>query len=51
MYSACNQYASDPPVIVDQDGQFYGRLTLNSYHVQIGIGAKYVSWLSETVCK
>ncbi len=33
-YSACNPYANDPPVIVDHDGQFYGRLTLNVYHPQ-----------------
>lgn len=28
-YGACNPYASDPPVIVDSDGNYYGRLTLN----------------------
>lgn len=50
MYSACNPYASDPPVIVDQDGRFYGRLTLNIYHAQIGNGAKYVDWLKGKVC-
>jgi hypothetical protein len=31
-YSACNPYASDPPVIVDSDGNFYGRLTVNEFH-------------------
>ena len=28
-YSACNDFASDPPVIVDQRGMYYGRLTVN----------------------
>lgn len=27
--SACGRYASDPPVVVDDSGTFYGRLTLN----------------------
>lgn len=31
-YSACNIVASDPPVIVDGQGRFYGRLTVNVYH-------------------
>jgi hypothetical protein len=31
-YSACSPYTSDPPVIVDHQGSFYGRLTLNEYH-------------------
>jgi hypothetical protein len=50
-YSVCNPNALDPPVIVDQDGKYYGRLTANHYHPQLGIGAKYVAWLTETVCK
>ena len=29
--SACNPYASDPPVIVDEAGNYYGRLTVNKY--------------------
>jgi hypothetical protein len=29
-YSPCNAYASDPPVIVDENGDYYGRLTVNS---------------------
>jgi|SRR6267142_629066 len=50
-YSACNPYASDPPVIVDQNGAYYGRLTLNEFHPQRGAGAKYYGWLTEMVCK
>ncbi|AZA77255.1 hypothetical protein EG347_06930 [Chryseobacterium sp. G0186] len=30
-YSPWNSYASYPPVIVDQDGNFFGFLTLNTY--------------------
>lgn len=51
MYGACNPYASDPPVIVDQNGVYYGRLTVNEYHPQRGTGAKYYGWRTETVCK
>lgn len=50
-YGACNPYATDPPVIVDQSGSYYGRLTLNRYHSQLGAGSKYLDWLSENVCK
>ena len=28
--SACNPYASDPPVIVDKEGNYYGRLSVNA---------------------
>jgi hypothetical protein len=48
---ACNPYANDPPVIVDLDGRYYGRLTLNQYHLQIGIGKNYSEWLMSSVCK
>ncbi|PKF73927.1 hypothetical protein CW752_11750 [Chryseobacterium sp. PMSZPI] len=30
-YSPWSDYASYPPVIIDQDGNFYGFLTLNTY--------------------
>ena len=48
--SACNQYANDPPVIVDQAGKFYGRLTLNRYRNDIGMGAQLAGWLA-AVCQ
>lgn len=48
--SACNPYATDPPVIVDSDGNYYGRLTLNLYHNQIGVGRNFVNWLETKVC-
>lgn len=47
--SACSEYATDPPVIVDQGGRFYGRLTLNHYNAQIGEGVRFVAWLA-AVC-
>ena len=27
-FSACSEYASDPPVIVDQNGRYYGRFSV-----------------------
>lgn len=29
--SACNEYSQTGPVLVDHDGRFYGRLTINEY--------------------
>jgi hypothetical protein len=49
-YSVCNPYASDPPVIVDHEGNYYGRLTVNEYHAEIGGGRQYVAWLKQKVC-
>jgi hypothetical protein len=49
-YSACSVYASDPPVIADEDGTYLGRLTLNRNHSQIGIGARFNNWLHDSVC-
>lgn len=49
-WSACNPYATDPPVIVDSAGHYYGRLTLNLYYTEIGTGRNYVGWLKEKVC-
>tara|TARA_R110002049_G_scaffold83103_2_gene211225 strand:+ start:3179 stop:3532 length:354 start_codon:yes stop_codon:yes gene_type:complete len=31
-YCPWNEYASDPPVIVDEKGNFYGYFTANEYH-------------------
>jgi hypothetical protein len=28
-YSACNLFATDPPIIVDDQGTYYGRLSIN----------------------
>jgi len=48
--SACDPYANDPPVIVDQDGRFYGRLTLNAYHPQASNNESVLGWLA-MVCR
>ena len=44
-YSACNRYASDPPVLVDEEGGAYGRLTLNRYHPQAIDDSEIMAWL------
>jgi hypothetical protein len=49
--SACNVVASDPPVIVDQNGRYYGRLTLNVVAPEIGIGPQFFGWLRRDVCR
>ena len=50
-HSACNEFAADPPVIVDGNGNFYGRLTVNEYHPQRSNDASLVQWLKREVCK
>ncbi len=49
-YGVCNLHASDPPVIVNQEGAYYGRLTLNRFHPQIGLGTRLIPWLRSAVC-
>ena len=49
-YSACNPVASDPPVIVDGAGRFYGRLTVNAYHRQRTANPTFQA-LAEIACK
>jgi hypothetical protein len=49
-YSACNPVAFDPPVIVDSAGRYYGRLTLNEVHAEIGQGRELIGWL-RSVCQ
>jgi len=44
--SACNRYANDPPVIVDGNGGFYGRLTMNSFHPQVTRNQSLLGWLA-----
>jgi len=45
-HSACNPYATDPPVIVDGNGNFYGRLTVNAYHPQVTSNAQWRAWIA-----
>jgi tetratricopeptide (TPR) repeat protein len=49
-YSACNPYSTDPPVIVDDAGTYYGRLTLNEFHPELGAGRQLIDWLKQVVC-
>jgi hypothetical protein len=50
-YSPCNPHASDPPVIVDENGAFYGRLTVNEFHSQATHNTDIQAWLERVVCK
>lgn len=49
--SPCNDTASDPPVIVDQNGGFYGYLTLNDTHSNAVTDQNILAWLKYNVCK
>lgn len=44
-FSACSRTASDPPVIVNQDGDYYGRLTINNSHPDQISSREILSWL------
>jgi len=52
-YSACNQFTSNSPVLVDRQGKFYGRLTLNEY-VQGSVcgvsGSEQICMSLKTMC-
>ncbi len=54
-YSPFNKFASDPPVLVDKDGHFYGYLTANEYHNKranfnlANIVCKYFEYIREDV--
>lgn len=53
-YSMCNRYATDPPVIVDDDGNFYGRLSVNPYvpgSVCSAGGAEKLCAIIKAVCE
>lgn len=49
-YSACNSYANNPPVIVDGKDDFYGYLTLNTYHPKATTNDTILAWLAE-ICE
>lgn len=50
-YSPCNDIASNPPVLVDEDGGFYGYLTLNDIKPKAITDADILAWLKYKVCK
>ncbi|MGF7192424.1 hypothetical protein JOE11_005502 [Robbsia andropogonis] len=49
--SPCNDIAADPPVVVDQNGGFYGYLTLNDTHPKAVTDQNILAWLKHKVCK
>ena len=49
-YSACNRYAQHPPIIVDQDGNAYGRFTLNRSHRYANTDPLLTRLIEETIC-
>lgn len=44
--SACSRYATDPPVIVDHKGGFYGYLTMNRSHPKRTRARETLAWLA-----
>jgi hypothetical protein len=44
--SASSAYANDPPVIVDGNGNFYGRLTINQYNAQRARNERLSAWIA-----
>lgn len=56
-YSPWNEYATEPPVVVDKEGNFYGYLTVNEYKSQRAdfdlalIMYKYYDLIRENVSK
>jgi hypothetical protein len=48
--SACNTYATDPPVVVTSDGKFIGYLTLNAYKGGAIADDDVLKWLKGKVC-
>jgi hypothetical protein len=48
--SVCAQYATDPPIIVDQQGSSYGLLTINKYAPNAVKNDQIIAWLKGVVC-
>lgn len=48
-YSACNELAMNPPIIVDPKGNSYGRLTMNQVHRHRTGLSSMLRWLA-VVC-
>ena len=44
-YSPWNRHASNPPVIVDRDGNFYGYFTANRFHARRTTSAFFLAFL------
>ena len=50
-YSPCNEYSTTPPVVVDEDGNFYRYLTINKYMSNRISNENIINWLKYKVCK
>lgn len=50
-YSPCNEYATYPPVIVDENGNFFGYLTVNEFKSKAIKDNNILNWLKYKVCK
>ncbi len=50
-FSPCNPYATRPPVVLDNDGLYYGRLTLNLFLPDAISEPEVVNWLRFVVCR
>ncbi len=50
-YSSCNEFASHPPVVVDEDGNFYGYLSVNKFNIKRIKDYDLLAWLKYKVCK
>lgn len=48
--SACSRFAENPPVVVDENGQLYGSLTLNSFNRNAIQDQQILQWLNNQVC-
>jgi hypothetical protein len=51
MYSPCNEFATYPPVLVDEDGGFYGYLAVNEFKPKAITDPDILNWLKYKVCK
>jgi hypothetical protein len=47
--SPCNEYATHPPVIVDERGDYYGVLTINEYNPKRTRSQMLQGWIAR-VC-
>jgi hypothetical protein len=45
-HSPCNRYATDPPVIVDEAGRYYGRLTVSTTNADRTRNPNLQAWIA-----
>ena len=49
-FSPCNPKATDPPILLDPEGYFHGRLTINRHDSEAARN-DIVAWLEQAACK